>query len=85
MNVYRYLSKTTVHNFETYGLFLVFVEVFSRDTSQNTHLTLEIQTLTGQTIINRDIMNRGQIATLSFPHSPLLKSHQSETILRSSP
>ena len=60
-------------------------EVFPHDTSQNTHLTLEIQATTEPNIINKDIMNRGQIATSSFPHRPSLKSHQNETIFLSSP
>ena len=50
--------------------------------SQNIHLTLEIQTIT-ELNVNKDIMNRGQIVTSSFPHSYSLKSHQNETIFLS--
>ena len=59
--------------------------MFSHDTSQNTHLTLEIQALIEPNIINKDTTNRGQIATSRFPDSPSLTSLQIETIFLSSP
>ena len=61
-----------LHNFEIWIIWIisVYVEFCSRDTSQNAHLTLEIQVPTESTIITKDIKDRGQNAASSFPHSP---------------
>ena len=59
------------------------VDIFSHDTSQNTHLTLKVQAPTEPNVINKDIMNRGQIATSSFQHSSSSKSHPNENIFLS--
>ena len=60
-------------------------KVFPHDASQNIHLTLKIQATTEPNIINKDIMNRTQIATSIFPHRPSLKSYQNETVFLLSP
>ena len=59
--------------------FFVRWHFFSRCFSKHP-LKLGVQTTTAPNIISKDTMNCGLIATSSFPHGPLLKSHQNEII-----
>ena len=60
----------------------MYFDVFSNDTSQNIDLKLEIQATIEPNIINKDIMNRGQIATSSFPHGMLWAKHLRWSVLQ---
>ena len=76
-----------LHNFEIWIIWIisVYVEICSRDISQNTHLTLEIQAPAEPNIINKNIMNRGENVTSSFPYSSFWRNWRNSVCLRLHP